>query len=75
MGQVTADVSTKQGIHLWRYQAPNSYLANATENPDNIGFCTPQSRCLGSGIYNASVCQLGIILSFAVLEENAEILL
>lgn len=58
MGQVTADVSTKQGIHLWRYQAPNSYLANATENPDNIGFCTPQSRCLGSGIYNASVCQL-----------------
>lgn len=58
MGKVVEDVSTKQGIHLWRYQAPDSYLSNATENPDNIGFCTPQSKCLGSGIYNASVCQL-----------------
>ena len=32
-GNVVADVSTSQGINLWRYQAPNSYLGNATENP------------------------------------------
>ena len=58
-GNVVADVTTSQGINLWRYQAPNSYLANATENPYNIGFCTPQTKCLGAGIYNATVCQQG----------------
>ena len=57
---MVADVSTKQGIHLWRFQAPDSYLANATENPYNIGFCTPQTKCLGAGIFNATICQQGI---------------
>lgn len=48
-----------QGIGLWRFGAPPGALANATENPDNLGFCTPgKDNCLGSGIYNITNCQM-----------------
>lgn len=57
-GMYDRDVTSPQGIKLWRYIAPPSYLANATENPDNIGFCTPESNCLNSGMLNISTCQI-----------------
>ncbi|OWF39622.1 lysosome membrane protein 2-like [Mizuhopecten yessoensis] len=56
-GLYHGDVTSPQGIKLWRYIAPPSYLANATENPDNIGFCTPESKCLNTGMLNISTCQ------------------
>lgn len=57
-GQYSEDVKSPQGIKLWRYTAPPEYLANATVNRDNIGFCTPQSNCLDTGMLNLSTCQL-----------------
>ena len=47
-------------IHTWRYVGPPSAFANATENPSNAGFCTPDSsHCLPSGMLNVSNCQFG----------------
>ncbi|XP_060067923.1 scavenger receptor class B member 1-like, partial [Ylistrum balloti] len=56
-GMYSKEVTSPQGIKLWRYIAPPSYLANATVNPDNIGFCTPESKCLNTGMLNISTCQ------------------
>nr|ASJ26356.1 scavenger receptor class B type I [Meretrix meretrix] len=52
------DVTTPQGIHLWRFAGPPSATANATVNPENKGFCTPIENCLGAGVVNISNCQL-----------------
>ncbi|KAL5021180.1 hypothetical protein ScPMuIL_000335 [Solemya velum] len=57
-GEYYKDVSTPQGIDLWRYAAPSSALDNATVNPDNAGFCTPRDSCLPTGLLNVSTCQL-----------------
>lgn len=57
-GAFAKEVQTSQGINLWRYQATYRNLANASVNPDNIGFCTPQDHCLGSGLYNISECTI-----------------
>lgn len=54
-GVFKKEVETPQGIGLWRFGAPPNALGNSTENPDNVGFCTP--NCLGSGLYNISNCQ------------------
>ena len=53
------DVKTSQGISLRRYVGTKSELANATVNPDNIGFCTPRTKCLPTGLLNISNCQTG----------------
>ncbi|XP_060583637.1 lysosome membrane protein 2-like [Ruditapes philippinarum] len=51
-------VETSQGIALWRFSGEPKGLANATVNPDNIGFCTPtRENCLGAGLVNISNCQ------------------
>jgi hypothetical protein len=53
-------VETSQGIALWRFSGEPKGLANATVNPDNIGFCTPtRENCLGAGLVNISNCQSG----------------
>lgn len=49
------EVTDSHGFTLWRYTAPDSYVANATVNPDNKGFCTP--NCLDRGLFNMSTCQ------------------
>ncbi|XP_022079488.1 lysosome membrane protein 2-like isoform X2 [Acanthaster planci] len=47
-------------ISTWRYVGPPEAFANATENPDNAGFCTPNTTfCLPSGLLNVSNCQFG----------------
>ncbi|KAL4234338.1 Scavenger receptor class B [Mactra antiquata] len=57
-GIFKSDVQTKQGINLWRFEAPKNYLANASVNPDNVGFCTPDAEhCLGAGLFNGTNCQ------------------
>ena len=58
-GEFVMNVETEQGIPLWRYGSPFSYAANATITPDNIGFCTPQDHCLGTGVVNVTECQIG----------------
>ncbi|XP_048727749.1 lysosome membrane protein 2-like isoform X2 [Ostrea edulis] len=54
-GIYSEEVTDSHGFTLWRYTAPDSYVANATNNPDNIGFCTP--NCLDKGLINVSNCQ------------------
>ncbi|KAH3855176.1 hypothetical protein DPMN_097738, partial [Dreissena polymorpha] len=56
-GMYSRDVSSSQGIKLWRFIGPTSSLQNATENPDNAGFCTPKDNCLGAGLNNITNCQ------------------
>ncbi|XP_052060538.1 lysosome membrane protein 2-like [Mytilus californianus] len=56
-GEWTSNVKVKD-ISLRRYTAGFMYLANATINPDNIGFCTPESNCMDTGLVNISTCQL-----------------
>ncbi|CAG2214867.1 CD36L2 [Mytilus edulis] len=56
-GEWTSNVKIKD-ISLRRYTAGFMYLANATINPDNIGFCTPESNCMDTGLVNISSCQL-----------------
>lgn len=51
-------VSTKQDIQLRRFVGSAKELENASANPDNIGFCTPQTKCLPSGLLNISNCQI-----------------
>ena len=58
-GHFEKDVQTPRGIKLWRFSARLSYLANATVNPDNAGFCTPKDNCLDSGVFNVTACQSG----------------
>ncbi|KAL3859117.1 hypothetical protein ACJMK2_009349 [Sinanodonta woodiana] len=57
-GVYSEDSLTPQGIDVWRFTAPLNYLQNASINPDNLGFCTPQNNCLGQGLINVSNCQL-----------------
>ncbi|XP_022343288.2 lysosome membrane protein 2-like isoform X2 [Crassostrea virginica] len=54
-GVFAEEVTDSHGFTLWRYTAPDSYVANATINPDNKGFCTP--NCLDRGLFNMSTCQ------------------
>ncbi|XP_062618406.1 lysosome membrane protein 2-like isoform X1 [Saccostrea cucullata] len=54
-GIYAEEVTDSHGFTLWRYTAPDSYVANATVNPDNKGFCTP--NCLDKGLINVSNCQ------------------
>ncbi|XP_050398543.1 lysosome membrane protein 2 [Patella vulgata] len=55
-GKYTSDVEIKRQLHLHRYTATAQELANKTLNPDNAGFCTKRSGCLGSGLLDVSVC-------------------
>ncbi|KAK3707384.1 hypothetical protein RRG08_034442 [Elysia crispata] len=70
-GVYKKDVETPQGIKLRRFGGDHRDMLNATENPDNIGFCTPQTNCLPSGLLNSTLCQepvdgfqLPVIFSF-----------
>ncbi|GFO25384.1 scavenger receptor class b, member 2 [Plakobranchus ocellatus] len=65
------NVKTPQGIELRRFGGDRRDMENATMNPDNIGFCTPQTNCLPSGLLNSTLCQepvdgfeLPVIFSF-----------
>ncbi|XP_074651843.1 platelet glycoprotein 4-like [Tubulanus polymorphus] len=49
-----------KGVDLLRFVQPASVYANATINPDNIGFCMPDDgHCLDSGVLNVSHCRQG----------------
>ncbi|XP_077984815.1 platelet glycoprotein 4-like [Glandiceps talaboti] len=55
------------GIDCNRFHISKKTLASPEENPDNIGFCTPDANhCLPSGLLNMSNCQHGapVVLSF-----------
>ena len=69
-GEFVMNTETPQGIPLWRYGAPYSYVANATITPDNIGFCTPQDHCLGTGVVNITQCQIGKHVSRYLYPQN-----
>ncbi|GFS12079.1 scavenger receptor class B member 1 [Elysia marginata] len=48
------------GVDAFRYVVPFSDFANAEDNPDNAGFCTPDvNHCLPSGALNLSVTSRG----------------
>ncbi|KAL8592979.1 hypothetical protein ACOMHN_017909 [Nucella lapillus] len=57
-GAYQKDVKTRRDITLRRYVGPPEELGNVTGNPDNIGFCTPQTQCLPAGLLNISNCQI-----------------
>ncbi|KAK2170585.1 hypothetical protein LSH36_2g18026 [Paralvinella palmiformis] len=48
---------TIKGITMYRFSPPPSVMQEPAENPDNIGFCTPD--CLKSGVLNISTCRQG----------------
>ncbi|KAL8616277.1 hypothetical protein ACOMHN_056220 [Nucella lapillus] len=52
-------VETKQGIPLRRYVASEGTLQNSSANPDNLGFCTPQTKCLPTDLLNITNCVKG----------------
>lgn len=62
-GVFAEEVKDSHGFTLWRYTSPDSYVANATVNPDNIGFCTP--NCLDKGLFNMSTCQISEWMRFS----------
>ncbi|BFZ15097.1 hypothetical protein BsWGS_18136 [Bradybaena similaris] len=45
--------SSYLGVNTLRFLVPYSEFASGDENPDNVGFCTP--NCIPSGAYNMSV--------------------
>ncbi|XP_076470423.1 lysosome membrane protein 2-like [Babylonia areolata] len=49
-------VKTKQGINLRRFVISESQLQNSSLNADNIGYCTPQTKCLPTGLLNLTHC-------------------
>ncbi|KAJ8303565.1 hypothetical protein KUTeg_019961 [Tegillarca granosa] len=53
-GEYSGDIEGPGGITLWRYTAPYDYMANATVNPDNKGFCTPQKISSKADIVESS---------------------
>ncbi|ESO96893.1 hypothetical protein LOTGIDRAFT_159641 [Lottia gigantea] len=55
-GEYTSNTKTKHGIKLHRYTGTATELANKTINPDNAGFCTKRSGCLGTGLLDLSIC-------------------
>ncbi|XP_041376213.1 lysosome membrane protein 2-like [Gigantopelta aegis] len=57
-GVYTSDVKSPQGINLHRFTSTEDQLANKTINPANVGFCTPNTSCMGTGVLNISQCQL-----------------
>ncbi|KAK7114450.1 hypothetical protein V1264_000508 [Littorina saxatilis] len=61
-GNYQKDVKTLHSISLRRYVGTADELANAATNPDNIGFCTPQTKCLPTGLLNISNCQICMLL-------------
>ncbi|CAL1526390.1 unnamed protein product [Lymnaea stagnalis] len=70
-GKYKTDVTIPQGIKLRRFGGDQNDMKNATLNPDNIGFCTPNTSCLPTGLLNSTLCQepvdgfaLPIIFSF-----------
>lgn len=48
-----------KGIDMFRFIVSESVFANATTNPNNKAFCTPdfeQDDCLPAGVLNMSAC-------------------
>nr|XP_045610405.1 lysosome membrane protein 2-like isoform X1 [Procambarus clarkii] len=48
------------GIHAYRFTAPEKMLQAASENPDNACYCYPDmNHCLGSGMLSLEPCAKG----------------
>ena len=46
-----------EGVPVYRFAMPSSVLANASKNPNNEGFCTPDlNHCHDDGVLNLSSC-------------------
>ncbi|PAA83908.1 hypothetical protein BOX15_Mlig025401g1, partial [Macrostomum lignano] len=57
-GVFDSEVDAAGGLlRLWRFTGPDRLLANASENPDNAGYCTPAGNCLPAGLFNLTECK------------------
>lgn len=63
--QFEKEVSVR-GIPAYRFTPPRDVLANATNNPDNEGFCLDKNNCLDDGVLHVGVCRKGapVVVSF-----------
>ncbi|XP_077969152.1 lysosome membrane protein 2-like [Styela clava] len=48
--------TTVKGVDTLRFHFADDLLANATEQPDNAGFCVPADNCYDNGVMNARSC-------------------
>ena len=49
-----------EGLKTGHFEVPLELFANATINPDNIGFCYPdENSCHPTGLLNAESCKSG----------------
>lgn len=52
------ETTQEQDIDVYKFTVPPKVFQNASVNPDNSGFCYPDSKsCLPSGLLNVESCQ------------------
>lgn len=51
--------SQVKSVDTYRYHFAEDLFANASIQPNNIGFCVPEGNCFDSGVLNAAACRKG----------------
>lgn len=54
-------IYTYHNIKLLGFSPDAKFFQNASQNPDNAGFCTPAGNCLPAGVLNLTLCLQGLL--------------